>query len=986
MKAKYRPFSLRPIVVWAQATVVVSIVAAFASKHDWDLGEDRVASTIAGALVIVSFVGAFWATIYPPRVGKIHAQRLAEPMKDSYENPPVQKATSSVRRRGKAPKQTAAIAALLLSLPAASARPAIESSDGSTVVSLPRLPVQAHSFNDLDIWPQLLQKGVRLIKLDISMCDKPSCTGYSTFGQPGRGTASDCWEGFNTTLCCVCFRGDASSRPVLYSPFNTSADMLQWVDDNAGSPYLHDAAFPLRIALDYGSGSIPSLDFFNETQAALIHAFVLGLQSRIVKYNLSLAPYFDSGMNGWWAALDSQCAAGGCPAGSTLAALQAVPFLSETGDSLPPPASDPYGRVRILNSDAHDFAGDCNTSSWASSVNRTVGAWQWWEPSSQLDMLTLASQVQACASLPPSHASLNDGHTIVSNQNPEMVEVYSSSRIGRGLDALLLGKAYTNPRMAVVTAQPAAGAGYDRFAIVAGQRASDGGYDVLSIGVTDGPAPAAGAIIGNVSLPAAGAAMPAHALVSLAVYEPAGTPAGVDAGDLSQMPFALLAGAGGQLAVLSVDPVTGDVALLQTSLFPVNATGGSGATVAAATPVCVGPASAGANGTCAVVAVLRGSASTSIAAATLSRGLTVVLDAQPIPGGLAADQGAGLALVPSSSSSSIQVAAQQFEGLVIYGVTHTYEMATAPAAASADKLAGSRSQTAVERALHRSLRRACKNPAAVVAGHSLFGAVAGCGRDALAAAWRDETAALNAALQRSAGADAVALAGQHELELELELQTSTRSELFGAMLSLTLNVSSSGTVTGQLSVTAPSVPRRIGIGSEPHVAAAVFGGEPVVLVTNGDGTCQCGLLQNNDETPHCQLPTPAVDGNLILNLYQSVTYLLNYNYGKLSAFQSMLAGSNPSNVFSMCNAHIMSGKFECGTSATGALFTRQVLYRNATEAPNNDVPVPELSSLFMHDGDVLCPITTTVVCGSPNYKGGLVLSNFRLVQPDELLT
>lgn len=884
--------------------------------------------------------------------------------------------------------------------------------------------MQAHSFNDLDIWPQLLQKGVRLIKLDISMCDKPSCTGYSTFGEPGKGSASDCWEGFNTTLCCVCFRGDASSRPVLYSPFNTSADMLQWVDDNAASPYLHDSTFPLRIALDYGSGSIPSLDFFNETQGALIHAFVLGLQARIAAYNLSLAPYFDSGMNGWWASLDAQCAAGGCPAGSIWAQLQAVPFLSETGDALPSPASDPYGRVRILNSDAHDFPGDCNSSSWASSANRTVGAWQWWEPSSQLDMLTLAAQVESCATLPPSHASLNDGHTIVTNQGPEMVEVYASSRIGRGLDALLLGKTYTSPRMAVITAAASDGgsAGYDRFAIVAGQRASDGGYDVLTIGVTDGPAPAPGAaILSNVSLPAASAAMPAHALVSLAVHDPAAAGSGISAaaaalatGDLSTTPFALLAGAGGQLAVLSVDPATGDLSLAQTSLFPVNATAGAGATVASATPVCVAPAAPGTNGTCAVVAVLRASSGTVIAASTLTRGLAVPLDSATIPGGLAADQGAGIALVASSSVAGALAqgagnafddvsAAASFEGLAIYGVSHAYALAAAaePSSGRGSSLLSDGSgdaerartsgtgqaETVLERALHRSLQRACKNPAAAASGgHSLYGEVAGCEREALAAAWRDETAALSAAVQQRSGIVETGELDAAEMD-GVQLQTSTRSELFGALVSFVLNASSSsgGAVRGQLSITAPASPRRIGIGSAPHVAAAVFDGEALALVTNGDGTCQCGLLQNNDETPHCQLPTPAVDGNLILNLYQSVSYLLNYNYGKLTAFAGMLADADVNNVFSMCNPHIMAGKFECGTSPTGALFTRQVLYANATEAPNNAAPVPELASLFMHDGDVLCPITTTVVCGSPNYKGGLVMSNFRLVQPDQLL-
>lgn len=43
-------------------------------------------------------------------------------------------------------------------------------------ISVASLPYQAHGFNDLDYFVQLLKKGVRTFKMDMSLLSKKSCT------------------------------------------------------------------------------------------------------------------------------------------------------------------------------------------------------------------------------------------------------------------------------------------------------------------------------------------------------------------------------------------------------------------------------------------------------------------------------------------------------------------------------------------------------------------------------------------------------------------------------------------------------------------------------------------------------------------------------------------------------------------------------------------------------------------------------------------
>jgi hypothetical protein len=886
--------------------------------------------------------------------------------------------------RNTAPAVPAAMTALALSL-------ALVCCTATTVVTIPRLPIQNHGFNEPGLWPQILSKGVRWIKMDVSYCTVDTCVAFSTYGQPGRGNASDCWANVNgTELCCMCMRGDASSRPVLYSPFNTSYDVLNFLDDHFDAPYFHSENV-VHLALDYGG--VP-IDFFNVTESAMLRHFLLGLRDRIAQYGLQFQPYFDDEMNGFFNALDLKCFSGNC-SGAELE-LQQLPWFSESGDSLPTGAADPYDRYRILNSNFADFPNDCATVSWnGSEVKAAAYPFMWWEPSNQGDMEKILDEWAACPSVPAAKAGVNDGMTIVSNQGPEMLETYASSRIGRGLNQLFTGPSYTWPRLTTVTTTPNAGSAYDRFAVAAVQRTADSGYDILSVGIVDGAVPTDSDVVANLSLSASSAAMPAGALVSAVAYDPSGTEAAGVAGSSAAQPFVLLAGSGGQVTAVSVNPVNGTLALALVSDLPIGSIVTAGSQVVAVAPLC--PPGAGVLSCFAVAALTNASTSLVLAVATLRAGNSAVLSATGVELGLTVDKGASLAILPPlpvTAAGAEGGGVMTADGLLAYAATMTYGVADAVEAGSA-AVAGANDIQAV---LQTVAEAACSDPQEVVT----TGRTHSCEPATLRDAWRKEVGGVERAAAARASTGTAATDG---------LGAFSRSEVFAAHLSVTLNMTElqrardtgavAPTRAARITVTyAPRqtgrgvgdvdaavsvpLPRRLGIGSAPHVALSRYDGTDVALITNSDGTCQCGLLMNNDGTPHCMLPTPAADGDVMLNLYQSVQYLLNYNYGRLADIAAMVADPDPNNVFSMCHPTVMSGKFECGYGVSAALFTRSVVYANATEAPNNAAPLPELATLMMHDGNVLCPIQTTFICGAPEPKAGLVFDQFRLVQPADL--
>ncbi len=144
------------------------------------------------------------------------------------------------------------------------------------------------------------------------------------------------------------------------------------------------------------------------------------------------------------------------------------------------------------------------------------------------------------------------------------------------------------------------------------------------------------------------------------------------------------------------------------------------------------------------------------------------------------------------------------------------------------------------------------------------------------------------------------------------------------------------------SLDAPSSPpQRAGFGSGPDVQLlqAEAGGSPLLLESHTDGQCQAGLIINNADTSRCVLPRPSADGDWRYVLLQSVQYLLNYNFGFLSAFRDA-ASAGKERPWSMCSQHIVSGKFESGRSVASTLYTDQQGL---------------VQGLWLHDGRIVLP-------------------------------
>ena len=320
----------------------------------------------------------------------------------------------------------------LLLLPLASSSPA-----SPAPVYRPRLPIEAHGFNSLGAWPQLLLKRTRWFKIDLGLSAQSSCERYSTFGQPGKGNASDCFSEGGGVFCCIGLSGDTGSRPNLLDPFNTTADLVDFFNSSQLLPLGSASSPQLLIGLDFGGS--PSACLSNCPGAALVRRFLLAAWEVIQRRNLSLAFALDSGIGGWYADLDNLCASGGCSEADK--ALAAMPWIAQGGAPWRPPSGAAAARYRILNEDYSSFETCCSSGCWSGGEGATGGfPWLWYEQTGQADYLKLLSWWAACPALPAARrADINSGLNFVSNEAPEMAEVFAapSGLLGRGANALL---------------------------------------------------------------------------------------------------------------------------------------------------------------------------------------------------------------------------------------------------------------------------------------------------------------------------------------------------------------------------------------------------------------------------------------------------------------------------------------------------------------------------------------------------------------------
>lgn len=920
-------------------------------------------------------------------------------------------------------------------------------SNAASPLPLPTIPYEAHSFNDIDVWPQLLGRGVRWFKLDFGLCTQASCSQFSTWGTvAGRGNHSDCVTVENVDYCCICMRGDTSTRPDLTSPFNTTWDMIAFLADpenkhlfpaaasdaganvdaseqaaGSGQVQVHQAPPPpIMIGLDYG-GTPGSANIMDGNPAApILRNWILSMAAAIEGAGIGVVPYLDAGTQLWWEALDQQCAKNpslpNCNSGP-LAQIRNLPWPIAVGDQFPPMSQDPAGRYRILNSEFTDanFGTDCNTSSWdtANTSARAAGfPYLWYEPSSQDSILDLLNSWSTCASVPAGKRSLNDGIAMVSNLEPEMVEVLGwgsatsstpsaaaddtadirlrgardtsttpvasdvpSVGIGRGLDALASDfmQYIANASSVKIAAVPstmtspvtAGGSMYDTWLVIgfAAANGTDTGYNGTNVfiigwnasgssaGVVGTAAPSIAEKVSSFQLPFAGD------ILSLAIVPPAATASGSGS---DQAVFAI-ATAEGSLVVFAVNTSTGEV------------TDKVGPTACQLPP-----------GRLLAASVMDLSSSTSRSDTTTS----VAVNQYGLVAALLLDDSLMVAFGPTCDNTSVYNASQW----TIDTVSKGFGINSAAIAMLNNNASDASSSLAAGILLYGS-----NSTSTLSVNSNSSGADARPFSDAALVATPRAAAALTYA------ADA--------LREKRRLGDYGRAEIFGAQIVTSVALSASGvpawpgTVTVTRAGAATDPPVRLGFGSNPHLAVHpainATSGQPildpsqsVIFESHTDGTCACGWGLNNADFSRCFLMTPAADANPWYGSIQQVQSLLNYNVGPLSSWLAIVTdGDAITAPFSMCSQRLVHGKWESGIGVSTALFPRlvqPVISSNSTAShaagssavysfvPNGPAAW-EIGMLALHDGRAPEGTLTAIVCGAPDPKPGWVWTQFQVL-------
>lgn len=851
---------------------------------------------------------------------------------------------------------------------------------GYSTTPVPRLPMEAHGFNDLEVWPQTLAAGVRWLKLDAAICTREACTQFSTWG--ARGNASECFSSGGEEFCCICLRGDTSSRPYLLDPFNTTDDLVALLNDTTSTGFLPTSTEDtLTIGLDFGTGPVfpgPDGCFFGCPAAPLVRRWLLAMFSVIRARGLAVRGAADGSVGGWFADLDERCAAGTCSAEDT--ELQAAGVVGQSGASWGShaPATLPRALAGDVNDDYDSFTADCARGAWA-DVPPTVTPWLWYEQTGQADFVKMMDWWVACESLPAEkRADLSTQLVMVSNMGPAQMEVFQSAANAslRGLNQPVQGlpraAPLTQPWVLALQSDPStAGAlcgGCDTLVVLTAvsKTTTPAVLTAWLLPMTGRTAPPVSSAIASltVQLPCAGAG---DGLVSL-------TPArwvGQD-DSLGTRPSPVLLTAvcsSGEAASFVVDPTTGAFppfpgcpAGVCTWSLPVR---GPGSVVLAAAVVCAEPLSTPLPSTpatlpCTLAAGVLTGSSVSVQVSSPVGAGGGVLAFTPVAEGVSVDRGAALALMHDASSGG-----PAFQGVLLYASTRpvnsTGPSLSALARMSEEELEGVLAQGVSDTALH-SRGGGVRGAARVHARAAVLSPVLTSQRDGATLQAGDEGSA---------------------------------AYLYGAVVSVSVaGWERRAAVTATVSV-APSPPAgggpppRLAFGSSPSLSTARFNGSSLLLALTTDAPCDCGLWVNNADLWRCGLQQPAYDWDPFYTTFQSVPFTVAADWGLLSDWVATVSapgaggGGAPYNGWlGMCNSAIVHSKLETGASAGATLYPWSVSMVNASGLAAS--PHAEVAVLAVHDATVPFSPPQNLLCGLPDAKQGLVWDAWHLVQPDVL--
>ena len=836
-------------------------------------------------------------------------------------------------------------------------------------VSIPRLPIEAHGFNDISVWPQLLVKGVRWLKIDVGACTQSSCASFSTWNKvPGRGDESDCWTEGGATYCCLCLRGDTSSRPNLLDPFNTTYDLVAFLDDDSNQGILPTAIEDrLSIGLDFGAGPIfpgPGGCFFGCGSAPLLRKFVMSFNAVVQKRGLAIRGSNDVGFSGWFQDLDSRCSQGQCTPEDLL--LQAVPWVSQAGSgwvNIDQPGSS---RFQVLNDDYDGFESDCHNTAWR-SVPSNATPWLWYEQTGQADYLKMINWWSTCSTLPPAQrADLSTQLIMVSNLAPEQMEVYSSPSglTLRGENSQIDGanNGFVQPWIISVPSDTATSGNVcsscDRFIILAAQPTGAGGTQVWLMPMTGRVAPGVSDALHSTILPTG-----ADAVVNPVVAFFVSHFVGEDASTFSGAVLITVMTSNGNATSIIFDPSTasfdspsscgGEACTWSVSLLPGNALV-SAATICNATIPSIHPPTLSML-PCIVVfaqASARGAGDLILSSSILSSGSSP-LSTTVIAHGVSIDKGAGLTLHWNGNGTG-------FSGVLLYASKFN---------ATLDNLVDMNEEdvlTALSNGSKYRLQSSGINKP-------------------------DSFTSSSNMKARSAIIDYITreshLRSQSKSFAPAPIDDGSRAYLYGSSIEMSFDLSThspSVSVTIHPSPGSSGPPPRLAVGALPRLSSIRLNNTVLILAMSTDGSCDTGIYVNNADMTRCGLPDPSFDDDPFYSVFQNVPYTVSYDYGKLSHWVSMLKnpGVGVNGRLGMCNKYVQHGKIETGLRPTASMFPWTVQYSNSSGA--DALPHVEVGLLAVHDATVPSVPPQLLLCGEATTKKGLVWDSWRIPQPWQL--
>lgn len=836
------------------------------------------------------------------------------------------------------------------------------------------LPQTAHSYNDLDTWSQLIKHGVRSIKLDVAVCTRESCEGYSTWDASLH--SSDCFEASynaaNETFCCICLRGDASNRPFLNSPFNTSDDLTRWVSSPFAAAALGGRPTPLLLELDFAEGFGFSYNLYTSPAAGMFLRWIRQFSTAVKSTGASLLP-LGGGM--WLLPADQAVLAGTATEQDKL--LHALPWLLQHGaGAWVAPQADPYNRTRVFNEDWTMLWGEHSICQRSEGVFRTKGAeptarlssaplpppaiaqlypLKWYEPSSQLGYRSIAKLLGACTALPPALRLINNGgdglgvasSSVVSNQSPAMFETLASvTPLGRGLNQLW----EILPVPSAPHSSTQGGTQHLRAPLHTRRDSSVLDYSKAKLQALP-PGAVKALLASNASQALSTVVLAALQSVNFTqdgsirviatVYRRHAVP---DVGDV--LADVWLPPPQPQQGTAMGDSLAGFRTVLLLGRSPGDPL---------APPLLISTT----GGWLAAVSVQRADATRQ--QVVMSSTQIGRVNATAAAGRPARVLDATAVCAPSPSVSCLVFAALApvaSEGLFLatYNVSSAFltsSLRASPSGGDAPLHPTPQLQTSTRVQQAYNITNATLTVFSKGSQHN------GSLELALVFESRDPPAK-----------------GLHIPPIDLDVDdeiakaADRRPKLFFVGGDVQCRPSSRGLLACRFSLDALSDPPiRSGFGSEPDVQALAAdspGGEALLLESHTDGQCQAGLIINNADTSRCVLPRPSSDGDWRYILLQSVRDLLNYNFGTAAAFRdAALAGKEEP--WSMCSRRIVSGKFESGRSVAAALYADQQGL---------------VQGIWMHDGRITEPVATEVICGSSDHKPGFVWDQFLLPQPN----